>query len=172
MLVFRENRGGIRMLYLDQPAYLYVERRRGQEHAGKAGGGWSQPKSLPCKIRVVWPRLDCLKSNLVGSSATPSKASWLISATPHTVVPACNRRKSVRRDAGRRVQTRDEWTAYPTLERTTSAKHTIAYGTRVLWRRSLHSSPRPGKPATWRREAGSSMFRLWRYARCETLKRY
>ena len=33
----------------------------------------------------------------------------------------------------------------------------IAYGTRVLRRRSLHSSPGPGKPATWRREAGGSM---------------
>ena len=159
------------MLYLDQPAYLKAERWRGQKHAGKAGGGWSQPDPLPCEIRVVWPRLDCLKSNLVGSSATPSKTSWLISATPHTVVPASNNRKSVRRDTGRRVQIRDEWTAYPTLERITSAKRTIAYGTRVLRRRSPHSSPRPGKPVTWRRGAGSSMFRKLRYARCEELRR-
>src|SRR5262249_34935218 len=28
---------------------------------------------------------------------------------------------------------------------------------RALRRRSLHSSPGPGKPATWRREAGGSM---------------
>jgi len=30
----------------------------------------------------------------------------------------------------------------------------IAYGARALWQRSPHSSPRPGKPATWRRGAG------------------
>jgi len=41
--------------------------------------------------------------------------------------------------------------------RTTSEKPKIAYGARALWRRSLRSSPRPGKPATWRREAGGEM---------------
>jgi hypothetical protein len=30
----------------------------------------------------------------------------------------------------------------------------IAYGARALWRRSLRSSPRAGKPPAWRREAG------------------
>src|SRR5205807_2262108 len=30
----------------------------------------------------------------------------------------------------------------------------IAYGTRVLRRRSLRSSPRTGEPSTWRRETG------------------
>src|SRR5262245_3558862 len=33
----------------------------------------------------------------------------------------------------------------------------IAYRARAPGRRSLHRSPRPGKPVTWRREAGSSM---------------
>jgi hypothetical protein len=40
----------------------------------------------------------------------------------------------------------------------------IAYGARALWRRSLHSSLRTGKPSTWRREAGSPDARSWRYA--------
>jgi hypothetical protein len=35
----------------------------------------------------------------------------------------------------------------------------IAYGTRVLWQRSRHSSPRTGKPSTWRRAAGVPMTR-------------
>ena len=48
----------------------------------------------------------------------------------------------------------DERNAYVTLPRCMSEKLGIAYGTRVLWQRSLHSSPRTGKPFTWRREAG------------------
>src|ERR1700694_2213438 len=50
-------------------------------------------------------------------------------------------------------------------------EHGIAYGTRVLGRRSLHSSPRRGKPATWRRETGGLTTQTSRYARCETPKR-
>jgi hypothetical protein len=45
----------------------------------------------------------------------------------------------------------------PRSTRAPTGKLKIAYGTRVLRRRSLHSSPRPGKPATRRREAGGSM---------------
>ena len=33
----------------------------------------------------------------------------------------------------------------------------IAYRVRALWRRSLDSSLRPGKPATWRRGSGGRM---------------
>lgn len=35
-------------------------------------------------------------------------------------------------------------------------EHGIAYVLRSIWQRSLHSSPRTGKPFTWRREAGVS----------------
>src|SRR5665811_2078886 len=38
--------------------------------------------------------------------------------------------------------------------------------------RSLHSSPRWGKPATWRRETGGLTTETSRYARCETPKRF
>jgi hypothetical protein len=57
----------------------------------------------------------------------------------------------------------DEWNAYVTLERATRRKHGIAYGMRILWRRSAHSSQRghvrsrgAGKPFTGRRGTGSS----------------
>src|SRR5688572_24180438 len=49
--------------------------------------------------------------------------------------------------------------------RLTCSKRGIAYGARALWRRSLHSSPRAGKPSTWRREAGVFDFQESRGAR-------
>jgi hypothetical protein len=48
----------------------------------------------------------------------------------------------------------------------------IAYGTRVLRRRSLRSSLRTGEPSTWRRETGGQTTRTSRYARCETPTRF
>jgi hypothetical protein len=48
----------------------------------------------------------------------------------------------------------DERDAYVTLARQALEKFGIAYGARALWRRSLRSSPRTGKPSTWRRETG------------------
>ena len=43
---------------------------------------------------------------------------------------------------------------YIALERPPSSHHGIAYGTRVLWQRSHHSSQRMGKPSTRRRVTG------------------
>jgi hypothetical protein len=43
---------------------------------------------------------------------------------------------------------------YVALSRLANEECGIAYGTRVLWRRSPRSSPRTGKPSTWRRGAG------------------
>ena len=62
----------------------------------------------------------------------------------------------------------------PTSRSTRSAptERGIAYGTRVLWRRSLHSSPRTGEPSTRRRETGGLTTKTSRYARCETPTRF
>ena len=49
-------------------------------------------------------------------------------------------------------------------------KRGIAYRARALWQRSLRSSPRTGKPSTWRREAGVLGSRIQRYAKCRTPK--
>jgi hypothetical protein len=46
---------------------------------------------------------------------------------------------------------------YVALERQQSRNYGIAYGARALWRRSPHSSPRAGKPPTWRRGTGVAM---------------
>jgi hypothetical protein len=44
---------------------------------------------------------------------------------------------------------------YVVLERPLTLRECgIAYGARALWRRSLRSSPRAGRPSAWRREAG------------------
>src|SRR5262249_16617198 len=61
----------------------------------------------------------------------------------------------------------------PTLRSIRSAptERGIAYGTRVLRRRSLRNSPRARKPSTWPRETGGLTTKTSRYARCETPKR-
>ena len=51
----------------------------------------------------------------------------------------------------------DERDTYVALERQQSRNCGIAYGARALWRRSPHSSPRAGKPPTWRRGTGVAM---------------
>src|SRR6516225_3514502 len=43
-------------------------------------------------------------------------------------------------------------------------KRGIAYRARARWQRSLRSSPRTGKPSTWRREAGVQDAKIRRYA--------
>ena len=52
----------------------------------------------------------------------------------------------------------------PTSRSTRSAptERGIAYGTRVLWQRSLRSSPRTGEPSTWRRETGGRITKTFK----------
>jgi hypothetical protein len=47
--------------------------------------------------------------------------------------------------------------------RPSRTEHGIAYGARALGQRSRRSSPRSGKPATWRRAAGELDRLSWRY---------
>src|SRR5215468_5690950 len=74
---------------------------------------------------------------------------------------------------------RDERGAVSALKRTDGSPVTrsrrlalrecgIAYRPRGPWRRSRHSSPREGKPHTWRRAAGDVRLPAARYARCGT----
>src|SRR5205807_3979164 len=48
----------------------------------------------------------------------------------------------------------DERSTYVVLGQLSSWEREIAYGARALGQRSRHSSPRLGKPITWRRAAG------------------
>jgi hypothetical protein len=52
--------------------------------------------------------------------------------------------------------------------RSVATERGIAYGMRVLGRRSPRSSLSAGKPRTWRRGTGDLMTHVERYARCET----
>lgn len=143
------------------------ERKRGQEHAGKAENEVKALKSLHRKTRVIWQRLNCLKSNPEWPPVDPPPQrlmAMLIRVRRWDRAPD----NLIGLGDTRRVWIRDEWTAYVTLLRNYLVKHGIAYGTRVLWQQSLRSSPRTGKPFTWRREAGNSIPKLKRYARCET----
>ena len=147
------------------------ERTRGQQHTGKAESEGKALKSLFRKTRVIWQRLYCLKSNPKWPSVDPSPQRLRAMLTrvrcgddaPDNLIGLGDER---------RVRLRDEWTAYVTLVRSDTVNHEIAYGTRVLWQQSLHSSPRTGKPFTWRRETGNSTPRLERYARCEMPTQY
>ena len=78
------------------------------------------------------------------------------------------------RFAGRHLRLARRWLAKPLKgmsgaptsrsTRSASTERGIAYGTRVLWRRSLRSSPRTGEPSTWRRETGGLTTRTSRFA--------
>lgn len=132
------------------------ERVRGQEHAGKAEGKVKALKLPLCKTRVIWQRLDCLKSNPKWPPVDPSPQRLRAMLT-HTQCWDYALSNLIGLGDERRVRLRDEWTAYVTLSRSYIVNHEIAYGTRVLWQQSLRSSPRTGKPSTWRREAGNSI---------------
>ena len=147
------------------------ERVRGQQHTGKAENEVKALNSLLCKTRVIWQRLYCLKSNPMRPPVDPSPQrlrAMLIRIQCWDDAPD----NLIGLGDEQRVRLRDEWTAYVTLVRNDTVNHEIAYGTRVLWQQSLRSSPRTGKPSTWRRETGNSTPRLRRYARCETPKQY
>jgi len=58
---------------------------------------------------------------------------------------------------GQRAHSRERTRHLRRAERQQSRNCGIAYGARALWRRSPHSSPRTGKPSTWRRGTGVVM---------------
>jgi hypothetical protein len=118
---------------------------------------WGQTKSAkrrtPHEARVTWPRLNCLNPNLGRIIGSPT-AMLINDGASHSTIPP-----------GWIVLAR--WDGFLTMSQgvemsggpnsrfsTTSRKHEIAYGARALWRRSHRSSPRTGKPSTWRRVAG------------------
>jgi hypothetical protein len=119
------------------------------------------------EVCAIWQRLNCLKSSFQGlnSAAThtmpdvgpsESRDGTRVPAKPTGVIcrPTAS---SVRWPMTSEVIEGNERTAYVALERVSSREQGIAYGTRVLWRRSHRSSPRTGKPSTWRRVAGRKM---------------
>jgi hypothetical protein len=119
--------------------------------------------SLTCPS---WLELDCSNPNLRAcQDATPGNVvdyrvqpmnegselePTLASATPYI----CGSCKTASAGDCHRQGQGDEWETYQGLECATCADHGIPYGGRPLWVRSRRSSPKSGKPTTWRRAAG------------------
>ena len=126
----------------------------GQEHDGEAGVRANMPDPTPCKARAIWSRLNCLNPSLQRWNVT-SRATACQGAVgrigrsrfrrPKLPLPSDGQRGRSRGRTGdlRRARTFDLY------------GHGIAYRPRGPWRRSGRSSPRTGKPSTWRRAAGA-----------------
>jgi hypothetical protein len=118
---------------------------------------------MPRETRAAWLRLNCLKSNPDRSYQSPSYADYCSAVALDGII---------------RLPTKDLSTGYQAMSlgvgmsgqpnprySATAVNFRIAYGVRTLWQRSRRSSPRPGKPATWRRAAGVSMSQGFRGTR-------
>ena len=137
------------------------ESLKGQEHDGKAGVWANMPDPTPCKARAIWSRMDCLNPSHQRWTST-SRATACQGAVgrigrfhfrrPKLPLPSDGQRGRSRGRTGdlRRAITFD------------LHGHGIAFGPRGPWRRSGRSSPRTGKPSTWRRTAGATMVKAER----------
>lgn len=137
------------------------ESRRGQEHGSKAGVWANMPDPTPRKTRAIWSRMNFLNSShqrwTRTSCATACKGAAdrigrLRFRRPKLPLSGDDQRGCLR---GRTEDLRRAITF-------DSCGHGIAFGPRGPWRRSGHSSPRTGKPSTWRRAAGVSMVKAGR----------
>ena len=130
------------------------ESLKGQEHGGEAGVRANMPDPTPRKTRAIGSRMDCLNPSHQRWTST-SRATACQGAVgrigrfhfrrPKLPLPSDGQRGRSRGRTGdlRRAITFD------------SHGHGIAFGSRGPWRRSGRSSPRAGKPSTWRRTAGA-----------------
>jgi len=133
----------------------------GQEHDGKAGVWANMPDPTPCKARAIWSRMDCLN---------PSHQRWNVTSRVTACKGAVGRigRSTFRRPKlplpsdGQRGRSRGRTGDLSRAITFISCGHGIAYRPRGPWRRSGRSSPRTGKPSTWRRAAGALMAKAGR----------
>jgi len=117
----------------------------------------------PRETRAAWLRLNCLKSNPDRPYQAPSYADYRSATALDGIIRLPTNDLSVvyrGMNPGVRMsgQPNPRYSA-------TAANFRMAYGARALWLRSHHSSPRAGKPSTWRRVAGVlRRTTTWRYA--------
>ena len=130
------------------------ESLRGQEHDGKAEVRANMADPSPRKTRAIWLRMNCLNPSLqrwkLTSRATACKGAVgrigrFSSRRPKLPLPSDDQRGRSRGRTGDLSRARTF----------NSHGHWIAYRPRGPWRRSGRSSPRTGKPFTWRRAAGA-----------------
>ena len=139
----------------------YGESLWGQEHDGEAGVRANMPDPMPRKARAIWSRLDCLN---------PSHQRWKRTFRATACKGAVGRigrfhfRRPTRRAApaklplpsdGQRGRLRGRTGDLRRARTFDPTGHGIAYRPRGPGRRSGRSSPRTGKPSTWRRAAGA-----------------
>jgi hypothetical protein len=108
---------------------------------------------MPRQTCAAWPRLDCLKSN----PDRPYQARRYAGYRDATVLDGILHRLSNDLSVGyQRMTLGVGMNGRPNpRSQATSVNFRIAYGARALGQRSFRSSPRTGKPSTWRREAGA-----------------
>lgn len=110
---------------------------------------------MPCETCEVRSKLHCLKPNPEGSNQAGRHAVYRVPAASNGInrLPIDGQSAAYRAmSPGVRMSGRPN----PRYS-ATRGNFRIAYGARAPRQRSLHSSPRSGKPVTWRREAGVSM---------------
>ena len=147
------------------------ESQRGQEHAVEAGGAPKAFRASSRKPRAAWQRLDCLNPRFLRWNASPPDHNAYTSGpsgysglegVAGTLRPVGD---------GERPHLRNRTGCLPCATTSDTRKRGIPYGARALGERSPRSSPRTGKPPTWRRGQVSSIPRSRRHARCVTPKR-
>ena len=148
-----------------------TERRGGSEHVGKAGASRVSHDVAPQDPRGM------VKAALLEVQSRSVDARPVATLTQRDVARALPEELGEEQARGRDTGRSDPGVGMsgrpkPRSIRASTRKLKIAYGARAPGRRSPHSSPRPGKPATWRRGAGGSMAEPWRYATCEMPKRH
>ena len=126
---------------------------KGTTACRESGGCPKTCRARPCKTRVIWRKPDCLHPSSQGCNVTSSDTTSRSGAAGMGRFKEC-RPKS---PSGGRWSVRPLKGTHgaPTLRsiRRSARESGIAYGARALWRRSLRSSARTGKPSTWRRRA-------------------
>ena len=121
---------------------------------------------------MIGRKLHCLNPNPQWCNRTPA-ATRLYTQCPQERIVRLSRSAPSAWPGRWRATPFKGMSGTPTSRSTRSAptERGIAYGARAPRRRSLRSSPRAGKPPTWRRETGGSDGQRRRYARCGTPKR-
>jgi hypothetical protein len=135
------------------------ESLKGQEHGGEAGVPANKPDPTLRKTRAIWSRMDCLNPSLQRWKRT-SRATACQGADGRIERFHFRRSKLSLPSDGQRDRSRGRTGDLRRAITFDSHGHGITFGSRGPWRRSVRSSPRAGKPATWRRTAGASMSML------------
>ena len=157
-----------------------AERPKGRKQPAQVkSGGKLEPTRRPRReTRAAWSRLHCLKPNpermIKGPAATLVRRRR-VSGADHSVDrwparppgAAIGDVNPVQGMSGRPKPCSIRCMMMQTRDRLTGSSPSGA----ASWRRRPRSSPRPGKPATWRRGSGRWMAQVGRYATCETPKR-